>query len=64
MLLLVEGIVFKSVLKMQNKKKQPNGKPCGELKLRFEIEAKGEFKRLQANISLQDVSIKEDLLDR
>lgn len=36
---------------MQNKKKQPNGKPCGELKLRFEIEAKGEFKRLQANIS-------------
>ena len=49
---------------MQNKKKQPNGKPCGELKLRFEIEAKDEFKRLQANISLQEVSIKEDLLDR
>ena len=62
-LLLVERTVFKSALKMQNKK-QPNGKPCGELKLRFEIEAKGEFKRLQANICLQDVSIKEDLLDR
>lgn len=34
------------------------------LKLHFEIEAKGEFKRLQANICLQDVSTKEDLLDR
>ena len=49
---------------MQNIKNNQMGKPCGELKLRFEIEAKGEFKRLQANISLQDVSIKEDLLDR
>ena len=63
MLVLVEGIVGKSVLKMHNKK-QPSGKPCCAVKLRCEIEAKGEFKRLQANICLQDVSIKEDLLDR
>ena len=41
-----------------------NRKQSSALKLRCEIEAKDEFKRLQANICLQDVSIKEDLLDR
>ena len=61
--LLIERIVFKSVLKMQNEK-QPNRKQSSALKLRCEIEVKDEFKRLQGNIYLQDVSIKEDLLDR